>query len=327
VNKNKLKRKPSLKHDLALRVARFFYRNTPWLFTSVVDLLAKFVAKSTLHRLSDYSQLMRIEKPIGFFLLLWPTLWALFLASNKAPDLTILIVFIIGTFLMRSAGCVINDFADRNFDQHVARTKLRPLARKSISSEEAIALFVVLLTLAFILVLFLNRFTIGLSFIAVAIAFAYPFMKRHTYFPQLILGAAFAWSIPMAYAAVNNTIALEAWILYISTLLWVLAYDTFYGMVDRKDDIKIGIKSTAILFGDADLSIIAIIQALFMFGMLLVGQRYQLDWPYYFSWFVAIALIGYQFWIARKRQPEQCFKAFLNNNYVGLVFFIGIIFA
>ncbi|MCO7224531.1 4-hydroxybenzoate octaprenyltransferase [Pleionea sp. CnH1-48] len=270
---------------------------------------------------------MRMDRPIGTYLLLWPTLWALWLASAGFPEAKLLIIFACGVFLMRSAGCVINDYADRNIDAHVKRTENRPLARRDISEKEALILFVVLVSIAFVLVLFLNPFTIYLSFAAVALAATYPFMKRYTYFPQVVLGAAFAWSIPMAFAAVNQEIAAEAWLLYIATLLWVLAYDTLYGMVDRKYDLKIGVKSTAILFGDADLAITAIIQAFFLFGMLLIGHRFEMGWPYYLGWGVATGLIAYQFWIARKRKPEQCFKAFLNNNYVGMALFIGIAFS
>ncbi len=297
----------------------------PWLLWPVKDVYEKYISISVRAKLSIYFRLIRADKPIGTYLLLWPTLWALWLANNGAPPLYLLVVFTVGTFLMRSAGCVINDFADRDFDGQVKRTKARPLALKQISSREALSVFAVLIALSFFVVLFLNTYAILLSFVAVAIAAIYPFMKRYTYFPQIVLGAAFAWSIPMAFAASSNKIPAEAWLLYIATLMWVLAYDTFYGMVDRKDDIKIGIKSTAILFGESDLSIIAIIQSLFMLGMLLVGSRYDLAWPFYFSWFIALGLIGYQFWIARKRKPEQCFKAFLNNNYVGMILFLGLV--
>jgi len=315
------------KREPLRRFAQKTYRLAPWLFTSVSELYYRWMPEVWANRLVCYALMMRVNKPIGTYLLLWPTLWALWLASEGPPKLSYLLIFIFGTFLMRSAGCVINDFADRDLDGRVARTKQRPLAQKLIHPKEALIVFAILVSLAFGLVLLLNSLTIMLSFGALAIASAYPFMKRYTYFPQVVLGAAFAWSIPMAYAAVGGTVAAEAWLLYISTLMWVLAYDTFYGMVDRRDDIKIGIKSTAILFGDADLPIIGVIQGFFMFGMLLLGSRYELNWPYYLGWFSAAALIGYQFWITRKRKPEQCFRAFLNNNLVGMVLFIGVVWS
>ncbi len=313
------------KVDPVKTIANKIYRSAPWLLVPVSELYYQWIPEPWASRLVHFGLLMRINKPIGTFLLLWPTLWALWLASGGPPDLSLLLIFTAGTFVMRSAGCVINDWADRHFDGQVSRTQSRPLAQKKVTEKEVLSLFAVLVLVAFGLVLLLNNFTIALSIGALLIASAYPFMKRYTYFPQVVLGAAFAWSIPMAYAAVNNTVDAEAWLLYISTLMWVLAYDTFYGMVDRKDDLKIGIKSTAILFGEADLPIIAVIQSFFMFGMLLLGARYDLSWPYYFSWFVSVALIGYQLWITRKRKPDQCFKAFLNNNYVGMVLFLGIL--
>jgi len=310
--------------DYWLIWSKWVNQKAPWLFKSVREIYWQKVPQPYASKLVEYSLLMRMNKPIGTYLLLWPTLWALLFAEKGAPSLFLLFVFICGTFLMRSAGCVINDIADRKFDGHVERTQARPLARKAVSTKEAVALFLVLSLVAFGLVLLLNVFTITLSFVAIIIASLYPYMKRYTYFPQLILGAAFAWSIPMAYAASTNTVPPEAWLLYISTLLWVLAYDTFYGMVDRKDDMKIGIKSTAILFGDADLPIIAMIQGFFLFGMLLLGNRYDLTWPYYLSLLASVGFMAYQFWITRKRQPDQCFKAFLNNNYIGLSIFVGI---
>jgi 4-hydroxybenzoate polyprenyltransferase len=319
-----MKNKPTNK-DWFLIVARFMHRKMPWLFMPVTSLYHQWLPDKVTVKIGYYWQLMRADRPIGTFLLMWPTLWALWLANNGAPSLSLITIFLLGTFLMRSAGCVINDYADRNIDGHVSRTKQRPLAQKKISEKEALLLFASLVVMAFFLVLLLNSFTVMLSVGALAIASVYPFMKRYTYFPQVILGAAFAWSIPMAYAASNNSIPAEAWLLYVSVLMWVLAYDTFYGMVDRKDDIKLGVKSTAILFGEADLAIIAVIQFFFMFGLLLLGLRYELHWPYYLGWFIAAGLMGYQFWITRKRKPEQCFKAFLNNNYVGMAIFTGIV--
>ncbi|MGX5203080.1 4-hydroxybenzoate octaprenyltransferase [Aliikangiella sp. IMCC44632] len=276
-------------------------------------------------RLRQYALLMRVDKPIGILLLLWPTFWALWLAAEGTPNVSLIVIFSLGVFLTRSAGCVINDFADRNFDGKVSRTENRPLATGKVSEKEAVSLFLVLALVAFSLVFLLNTLSLMLSVIAIIIATAYPFMKRVTYFPQVVLGAAFSMAIPMAYAATNNEISNQAWVLYIANLLWVLAYDTLYGMVDRADDLKVGIKSTAILFGEADLQIIATIQGFFLFGMLLVGQSYQLNFWYYLSLIVAACLIAWQIYSARSRQPAVCFNAFLNNNWVGAVIFCGIL--
>jgi 4-hydroxybenzoate polyprenyltransferase len=277
------------------------------------------------HKLKQYGLLMRVDKPIGTLLLLWPTLWALWLAADTMPDIKLIILFSIGVFLTRSAGCVINDFADRHIDGNVERTKARPLAKGEVSEKEALALFVGLGLLAFLLVLMLNTLTVILSVVAIVIATIYPFMKRITYFPQVVLGAAFSMAIPMAFAASQNEIPQAAWLLYVCNLLWVLAYDTLYGMVDRKDDLKLGVKSTAILFGEADLHIIAIIQGLFLFGLLLVGGKFGLDIYYYISVLIAALLIARQLYKCRKRQTEQCFAAFINNNWVGAVIFCGIL--
>ena len=277
------------------------------------------------HRMKQYALLMRVDKPIGTLLLLWPTLWALWLASDGVPKISHLVIFCCGVFLMRSAGCVINDYADRNIDGKVSRTKERPLAVKRVTEKEALMLFIVLALLAFILVLMLNQLAVILSFIALAIATIYPFMKRITYFPQVILGMAFSMAIPMAFAAVQNQIPMTAWLLYVANLLWVLAYDTLYGMVDKKDDLKIGVKSTAIFFGEADLQITAIVQSMFIFGMLLVGIQYDLNYFFYLGILVAISLIAWQVYYCQNRVPAKCFKAFLNNNWVGLSIFVGIV--
>ncbi|MRX28008.1 4-hydroxybenzoate octaprenyltransferase [Kangiella sp. HZ709] len=272
----------------------------------------------------SYFQLMRLDKPIGIYLLLWPTLWALWIAAEGIPESWTLLVFCLGVLIMRSAGCIINDYADRDFDAHVTRTKQRPLAQNKISTKGALLLFSILIGIAFALVLTLNSLTIKLSFIAAMLASFYPFMKRYTYFPQMILGAAFAWSIPMAFAAVQNQVPLISWIIYLSTLLWVLAYDTLYGMVDRDDDLKLGLKSTAILFGDADLVIVTWIQGLFLAGMFLLAQQLELGIYYYIGWAVAVALVAWQLYQCRSRKTEVYFKSFLQNNYVGLVLFLGI---
>ncbi len=271
-----------------------------------------------------YLQLIRFDKPIGTLLLLWPTLWALWIAAEGVPELWTLTVFVLGVFLMRSAGCIVNDIADKDFDAHVKRTKQRPLAQGNISVRGALLFFILLIGIAFALVLTLNSLTIKLSFIAVALAAMYPFMKRYTYFPQMILGAAFAWSIPMGFAAVTNDVPLISWVIYAATLLWVLAYDTLYGMVDREDDIKLGLKSTAILFGDADLIIVSFIQGLFLIGMFLLARQLEFSWYYYCGWLVALALIIFQMFKCKSRNPEEYFRAFLNNNYVGMAIFLGI---
>lgn len=277
------------------------------------------------YRFVQYGLLMRLDKPIGTLLLLWPTYWALWLASDGIPSVSLMLIFSVGVFLMRSAGCVINDYADREIDGEVARTKNRPFAKKTITEKEGLIVFISLALLAFGLVLMLNPLSMYLSFAAITIATIYPFMKRFTYFPQVILGMAFSMAIPMAFAAVKNEVPLTAWLLYITNLLWVLAYDTLYAMVDKKDDLKIGVKSTAIFFGEADLQITAIVQAMFIFGMLLVGSKFELSYPYYLSLLVASGLITRQIYHCRKHQPEKCFAAFLNNNWVGLVIFCGIL--
>ncbi len=278
-------------------------------------------------RLDQYGLLMRVDKPIGFFLLLWPTLWALWLAADGSPDLSLLVIFFVGVFLMRSAGCVINDYADRRFDSKVSRTKNRPMATGNVTEKEALTIFIVLALLAFGLVLLINQKAVMLSVVALAIATIYPFMKRVTYFPQLVLGAAFSMSIPMAYVATNNELPGVIWLIYIANLLWVLAYDTLYAMVDKKDDIKAHIKSTAILFGEADLQLIATIQGMFIFGMALVGIHYELNYWYYLGLVAAIGFICWQLWHCRDREAEKCFTAFLNNNWVGFCIFLGIILA
>ena len=269
--------------------------------------------------------LIRFNRPIGTLLLLWPTLWALWLVAEGFPPWHLLLIFTLGTFLMRSAGCVINDLADRNFDGAVARTQNRPLVTGALSSNEALLIAAGLGLAAFVLVLFTNTLTILLSFGGVALAACYPFMKRHTYLPQLVLGAAFSWGIPMAFAAVSERLPPILWLLYTANLLWTVAYDTQYAMVDRKDDLKVGIKSTAILFGEMDRTMIAMLQLLALLALLLVGQRFELGPVFYLSLVVVAGLFGYQYTLIQKREPAGCFKAFLNNNYVGMAVFIGIV--
>jgi len=279
------------------------------------------------HRILQYGLLMRVDKPIGTLLLLWPTMWALWLASDSFPSPHLIVIFVCGVFLMRSAGCVINDYADRDIDNKVSRTRNRPLTVRKVTENEALMLFMSLALVAFALVLLLNKLSVILSFVALTIAIIYPYMKRVTYFPQVVLGMAFSMAIPMAFAAVQNEIPLTAWLLYITNLLWVLAYDTLYGMVDKKDDLKIGLKSTAIFFGEADLHITAFIQGLFIFGMVLVGAKFELNLYYYASLAIATSLIIGQLYSCRKKEPRKCFAAFLNNNWVGLVIFVGILVA
>jgi 4-hydroxybenzoate polyprenyltransferase len=278
----------------------------------------------TPNKWQAYSHLMRLDKPIGSLLLLWPTLWALWLAGQGIPPLKELLVFVLGVFLMRAAGCVINDYADRAFDGHVKRTAGRPLPSGRVSTKEAKMLFVLLVLMAFGLVLMLNAMTIGLSLVALALAATYPFMKRVTHFPQVVLGAAFGWSIPMAYAAVSQSLPLSCWLLFLANILWTVAYDTLYAMVDRDDDVQIGIKSTAVLFGRYDKLIVGVLQLITLLLLLWVGYLMQLGGAYYWSLLLAGALFIHQQQQIIKRDRDACFRAFLNNNYVGLVLFIGI---
>lgn len=276
------------------------------------------------HLALDYIHLARMHKPIGIFLVLWPTLWSLWLAAKGWPDLAVLLVFIAGVFLMRSAGCVINDFADRKIDGEVKRTKDRPIVTGRISAKQALGYFCILCLLAFLLVLQMNTLTIYLSVGGVVLAAIYPFMKRYTHLPQLFLGAAFAWAVPMAYAAQTGGLPAIIWLIFSATLLWTVAYDTMYAMVDRDDDIKIGVKSTAILFGEADRSIIAVLQIMFVLTMSIIGQQEALGLFYYVGLAAAGGLFVYQQHLIRHREREACFKAFLNNNWVGLVIFCGL---
>ncbi|MBC6904126.1 4-hydroxybenzoate octaprenyltransferase [Saccharophagus sp. K07] len=275
--------------------------------------------------LGHYVQLTRINRPIGIYLVLWPTLWSLWLAAKGAPDIKNLVIFILGCIFMRSAGCIINDFADRNFDGHVERTRNRPLATGAISNLEALSLFGFLCFLSFLLVLFTNGLTIKLAFAGLALALSYPFMKRYTHLPQVVLGAAFGWAIPMAFAAQSGSVPLETWLVFTAALIWTVVYDTFYAMVDRDDDIKIGIKSTAVLFGENDRIITGTLQVLALLALILVGKRFGLGWFYYLSLVGAAGLFAYQQYLIRNRNRDACFAAFLNNNWVGMVVFIGIV--
>jgi 4-hydroxybenzoate polyprenyltransferase len=278
-----------------------------------------------LERLARYSELVRLDRPIGILLLLWPSLWALWIATKGNPPWGVVLIFVLGVTLMRSAGCAINDFADRNIDGQVERTSQRPLATGLVSPKEAIGVFVVLCLLAFGLVLLLNRQTIYMSIVAVVLVVIYPFMKRYTHLPQLILGMAFGWAVPMAFMAVTETVPRSAWLLYIATVIWALIYDTQYAMVDRDDDIRIGVKSTAILFGENDRLMIGLLQ-LFMLGILmLVGNKSGLGLYYNLGIAAAACFALYQQQLIRYRDREGCFRAFLNNNWFGASVFIGLV--
>ena len=278
-----------------------------------------------MDRLKQYWLLTRFDRPIGILILLWPALWALWVASDGRPDLGVLTVICLGVVLMRAAGCVINDYADREFDPHVARTKQRPIAAGKVKPKEALWIFVVLCLCAFGLVLTLNIFTILLSFIAAFLAASYPFMKRYTQLPQAYLGIAFGWAIPMSFSAQTNYIPLVAWVMYLAVVLWALVYDTMYAMVDKEDDLKIGVKSTAILFGSYDRHIMAFLQLIIIGLLIIVGQMKHLSWPYYGGILVATGLFVYQQKLIYYRDKNQCFKAFLNNNWFGMVVFIGLL--
>jgi 4-hydroxybenzoate polyprenyltransferase len=279
-------------------------------------------------RALNYLVLMRLDRPVGALLLLWPTWWALWFAANDFPPIGALVIFTLGVFVMRSAGCVINDYADHEWlDAHVERTRGRPMAAGRVTRREALLLFGGLLALAFVLVLFTNTLTIELSFVGAALAAIYPFSKRVTHLAQVVLGAAFGWSIPMAFAAVTNTLPPLCWLLFLANVLFSTIYDTEYAMVDREDDIRVGARSTAILFGESDRMIIGILMATFLFAMLLAGSRAALHWPYQVGVGVAAALFGWQQWTIRDRSRAHCFAAFRNNNWVGLALWVGLVLA
>lgn len=279
----------------------------------------------TMAKARAYLQLMRLDRPIGTLLLMWPTLWALLLSAGGIPKIDVLVVFVAGVFLMRSAGCVINDYADRNFDGHVERTKARPLPSGLVSSKEALILFLVLALLSFVLVLSMNTLTIQLSFAGIVLAFVYPFMKRFTHLPQLFLGLAFSWAIPMAWAAQSNELPPQVWLVFLINALWTIAYDTQYAMVDRDDDLNIGIKSTAILFGRSDKLIIGLLQLAVIALLIVLGGWLSLGSGFYWGVLVAAALFVYQQHQIRSRERQPCFHAFLNNNHVGMAITLGIL--
>lgn len=277
-----------------------------------------------LARLPDFLHLMRLDRPIGTWLLMWPTLWALWVAAQGLPERHLLLIFVAGVYLMRAAGCVINDYADRHFDGHVKRTKDRPLATGRISEREAKGLFAGLVASAFVLVLFTNLFTVMLSLVGVVLAFIYPFMKRYTHLPQLFLGAAFSWAIPMAFGAVLGHMPLEAWLLFAANVAWTVAYDTEYAMVDRDDDLRIGIKSTAVLFGRADRVMIGLLQLITLALLGWAGLRLGLGVFFWLGLAGMAATFLHQQFLIRGRERERCFQAFLNNHWSGLLVFAGI---
>ena len=276
-------------------------------------------------RLADYFELMRLDRPVGTLLLLWPTLAALWLAAGGWPPWRLVLVFIVGTFVMRSAGCVINDFADRGWDRFVTRTRDRPLTSGRVSEGEALALFAALSLVAVSLLVFLNPLTRMLAVAGFALAVVYPFAKRWTYLPQVVLGAAFSWAVVMAHASVLNRVPPEAWLMFVGSLLWIVAYDTQYAMVDRDDDLQVGIKSTAILFGQADRFMVGVLQASALLTLLLLGAQLHLGPVYHLALATVAGLFVYQQYLMRDRSREGCFRAFRNNTWVGFSVFAGVV--
>jgi 4-hydroxybenzoate polyprenyltransferase len=288
-------------------------------------LFSPHIAPELVAQIRNYGKLMRVDKPIGIWLLLWPTLWALWLAGEGHPNQGLFVVFVVGVFVMRSAGCVLNDYVDRNIDPYVERTRTRPIASGAVAPMEALTLFVALGLIAIGLATMLNRPAQLLAIVAAGLTVAYPFVKRFVSIPQFILGAAFGWAVPMAFAAQTGQAPQLAWIVFGAAIVWAVIYDTFYAMVDREDDRKIGVKSTALLFGDADLFVIGGLQLIMLMALIFIGTRAELGLWYYLSVACAAGLMGYHQWLARDRQPAGCFAAFLNNHYIGLVVFIGIV--
>jgi 4-hydroxybenzoate polyprenyltransferase len=276
-------------------------------------------------RLLEYVRLMRLDRPIGIWLLLWPTLWALWVAGSGHPDPTVLLVFVVGVTVMRSAGCIINDFADRNVDPHVRRTRGRPLAARRVTPTEALLLFVALLGVALWLATFLNPFTLRLACVGAALTVSYPLMKRFFALPQLYLALAFSWGVPMAFAALLGALPRVAWVMFVTTIVWVTIYDTLYAMVDREDDLKIGVNSSAIVFADMDRLIIGALQLTMLLALLLMGRSLDFGNAYLGAVGVAALFFLYQQWLIRAREPNACLRAFLNNHYVGMSIFIGIL--
>ena len=288
-------------------------------------LLSGNIAPELVAQLRNYGKLMRIDKPVGVWLLLWPTLWALWLAGEGHPNQGLFVVFVVGVFIMRSAGCVLNDYVDRNIDPYVERTRNRPIASGAVAPTEALTLFVALGLIAIGLATMLNRTAQLLAIVAAILTLAYPFIKRFVSIPQFILGAAFGWAVPMVFAAQTGTVPQLAWVVFGAALIWAVIYDTYYAMVDREDDRKLGVKSTALLFGDADLFVLGGLQLIMLLALVFVGLRAELGFWYYLSVAIAAGLMAYHQWLARDRQPAGCFAAFLHNHFIGLVVFIGIV--
>ena len=289
------------------------------------NILSPKLKKNIVAQLRNYGKLMRIDKPIGIWLLLWPTLWALWLAGEGAPDQGLFVVFVIGVFIMRSAGCVLNDFADRKIDPYVERTRTRPLATGAVAPLEALTLFAALGLIAIGLASMLNKQAQILAVVGAVLTIVYPFIKRYMSIPQFVLGAAFGWAVPMAFAAQTGETPELAWLVFGIALVWAVIYDTFYAMVDREDDRKIGVKSTAVLFGEVDLFVIAGLQLVMLLGLVFVGFRAELGFWYYLSVAAAAGMMAWHLWLARDRQPVGCFEAFLKNHLIGMVVFIGIV--
>jgi 4-hydroxybenzoate polyprenyltransferase len=283
------------------------------------------LASELAQQAKDYALLMRLDRPIGIWLLLWPTLWALWIAGNGSPDPYVFTVFVTGVVIMRSAGCVINDLADRHYDGRVQRTRDRPLASGRVKPVEAIVLFVALAAIAIGLVLTLNRYTQFFAIFAGLITIAYPFSKRFFAAPQLILGIAFGWALPMAFAAQTGAVPRLAWLMFLTVVIYAIVYDTIYAMIDREDDLKIGLKSTAILFGQADVFMVTILQIILLIALLLVGEVAQLGLWYQLSLAVVALLMLYQRSLIKNREPDKCMQAFLNNHLIGLTVFAGIV--
>lgn len=289
------------------------------------NVVSPKLKQSVITQLRNYGRLMRIDKPIGVWLLLWPTLWALWLAGEGHPDQGLFVVFVLGVFVMRSAGCVLNDYVDRKIDPYVERTRTRPLASGAVAPGEALILFVALSLIAVGLATMLNQPARLLAIVAAGLTIAYPFIKRFVSVPQFVLGAAFGWAVPMAFAAQTGETPQLAWLVFGAAVIWAVVYDTFYAMVDREDDRKLGVKSTALLFGEVDLFMIGGLQLVMLTALLFIGVRAELGFWYFLSVVIAAALMAYHQWLARDRQPAGCFAAFLHNHFIGLVIFIGIV--
>jgi 4-hydroxybenzoate polyprenyltransferase len=276
-------------------------------------------------RLVDFARLMRLERPIGIWLLLWPTLWALWCASGGHPQRRLLLIFTLGTVLMRSAGCVVNDLMDRDIDPHVRRTSNRPLAARRVAPVEALVLFSVLVVAAFLLVLQLNTACVRLSFVGAGLTLSYPLLKRFFPIPQLYLGLSFGWAVPMAFAAELGEVPRVGWVLMLATVVWAGVYDTFYAMADRSDDLRIGVKSSAITFGDLDLLMVGAMQVMVLLALLLAGRLLALGAPFFWALAAGAGCFAWQLWLARHRDPDGCMRAFHNNNYFGIVILAGLV--